>query len=1376
MTHFQPTMSAWKEYLDNATLNALPTDFSRLNEGKVVDSRIAVPISQETDVALTALASNYNTTPYAVGLALFMVMVGRHSGDEDVVVGSCLESDKQHCVTRCQSVNKSVTFANLLDAVNSSFKVARSSPAVHSEVRTLFGGEDKFRCLFLEGPTSTLTHFSYKDMALIYSPSENQFVCHYNSLIFKRQRIQFFIDEFFQLILAAADSQPLMETSLITKSQLSSNAIPDPAANLDWENFRGPIQDLFSANAAKFPDRECIVETKNIYLENSTTRSFTYKQIDEASNIVAHYLVSSGIQIDDVVMIYAYRGVDLVISVMGVLKAGATFSVIDPAYPAARQNIYLSVAKPRGLIVLKKAGILSPAVKEYINANLELKAELLNLELLNNGDVNADKDLSDAKSRKDQQTGVKVGPDNHPTLSFTSGSEGIPKGVRGRHFSLAYYFPWMGETFGLSEKDRFTMLSGIAHDPIQRDIFTPLFFGAKLLVPTADDIGTPGRLAEWMGQNECTVTHLTPAMGQLLSAQATANIPALKNAFFVGDILTKRDCLKLQTLARNTAIINMYGTTETQRAVSYFRIPSVTEDSQFLSTQKDVIPAGKGMHNVQMLIVNRAAPKNICAVGEIGEIYVRAAGLSDGYLDLPDMTDKKFLTSWFVEPEHWQKQSSKSADPEHGWLGIRDRLYRTGDLGRYMPDGNTEVTGRADDQIKIRGFRIELGEINTHLSKHKHVRENVTLVRRDKDEEPILVAYVVPEKYGQDDAFSAHESLDEDEQATPVVKGLVQYQRLIKDIKNYLKTKLPSYAIPSLIVPLSQLPLNPNGKIDKPRLPFPDTVQIELASKHFRKQAGDDVKFTHREEQIRDLWVGLLPSKPPVVEVSDSFFDLGGHSILATKMIFDARSAFGVPTLPLGAIFEAPTIQKFAKLVDDLANGDTALANSETVPDEPSSISYADDAEDLKNDMPDYITPMKPVPSKYTVFLTGGTGFLGSFILRDLMEREQTEMVYAQVRAKNQQHGLERIRASGQAYGIWKDEYEKRLIVVPGSLEKTHFGVDDTMWQTLVDEVDVIIHNGALVHWVYPYETLRGPNVVGSLNVMDMCAAGKPKYYTFISSTSVLDSQYYMDLSDNLIELGKDGIPESDPLDGSRIGLGTGYGQSKWAGEYLARYAGANKGLRGTIVRPGYILGDSVTGVSNTDDFLLRMLKGCEELGQFPAITNTVNMVPVDHVARVVVAATLNADSLKDVSVVQVTSHPRITFDKFLGALNQFGYNVEESDYVHWRTSLEKHVVERGDSALFPLLHFVLDNLPQDTKAPELDDSNARIILAADAKWTGKDCSAGASVDVKTLGTYLSFLVAIGFMNKPQVEGKLEKASISPELLENFAIAGGRNH
>lgn len=178
-------------------------------------------------------------------------------------------------------------------------------------------------------------------------------------------------------------------------------------------------------------------------------------------------------------------------------------------------------------------------------------------------------------------------------------------------------------------------------------------------------------------------------MGQLLSTEARTEIPSLRNAFFVGDILTKRDCLRLQSLASNVRIINMYGTTETQRAVSYFPVPPMSSDPFFLDGQRDVIPAGRGMKDVQLLVINRTNRNTMCGIGEIGELFVRAAGLAEGYLQLPDLTAQKFLNNWMA-PTPLEPSTASKAPWAAYYLGPRDRLYRTGDLGRYLPNGDGE--------------------------------------------------------------------------------------------------------------------------------------------------------------------------------------------------------------------------------------------------------------------------------------------------------------------------------------------------------------------------------------------------------------------------------------------------------------------------------------------------------------------------------------------------------------------------------------------------------------------------------------------------------------------------------------------------------------
>ncbi|KAI0336753.1 L-aminoadipate-semialdehyde dehydrogenase large subunit [Cubamyces sp. BRFM 1775] len=1413
--------------LQNLPEMSLPTDYPRPTGGnKLVEAAVTAELSEQTCISLMKLAlynendeeveeeTSSNNTPSAFHLLLsaFSVLLHRYTGDTDLIIGSSSASARDPLVLRVAVGPEDPFWAVVRKVQQVEREAEADSVPYESIIRAL--GKDKadtvegsrpiFRVRFFDETDAPQEQFLHStsltsDITIFVTrqqeSSRSSIAPHlslrilYNSLLFTPARISCIVDQLSILLRRVASNPlaPVGSVPLLTPTQRAK--LPDPTADLHWCDFKGAIPDIFSRNARQWPDRQCVVQCiPSACLEQpQEKRTFTYSQILHASNILAHHLIQGGVQREEVVMVYAYRSVDLVVAVMAVLKAGATFSVIDPAYPPSRQTIYLKVAQPRALVVLKGAGKISPSVRQFINTELQIRVEVPALELLADGQIvggqsaegSADV-LQPQMHLADTDPDVPLGPDSVATLSFTSGSTGIPKGVKGRHYSLTHFFPWMGDRFGIGEHSKFTMLSGIAHDPIQRDMFTPLFFGASLYVPTADDIGTPGRLAEWMADNEVTVTHLTPAMGQLLSAQATRQIPSLRNAFFVGDVLTKRDCLRLQSLAANVRIVNMYGTTETQRAVSYFLIPSVSEDPTFLATQKDIMPAGEGMIDVQLLVVNRNDRTVPCAVGEVGEIYVRSGGLAEGYSD-PQATAEKFVSNWFCE--NAPPRPDTLLHPPDGaapgpaaqfWKGVRDRMYRSGDLGRYLPSGIVECTGRADDQVKIRGFRIELGEIDTHLSQHPLVRENVTLVRRDKDEEKILVTYFVPVGGPALDAYVSDVGEEGDEKG--LVSGMRKYRRLIKEIREYLKKKLPSYSVPTLFVPLKRMPLNPNGKIDKPALPFPDTAQVAAAEP--ARAQGPAASPT--EEAIRAIWARILPNAPSPLPLDESFFDLGGHSILATRLIFEIRKAFLVDA-PLGLVFDQPTIAALAAAVDRMRNADLGLAGGSTSGDSsptsataPSSslaapassarkVEYSKDYEQLLGQLAESY-PSAPAPEAYaqralTVFLTGATGFLGAFILRDLLVRAaaRVKKVVCLVRAADDAKAVGRLREAAAGRGVWDEAWltSGRLEVVRGDLDRPRFGLDSATWMRVAGEADAIIHNGALVHWVYPYEKLRSANVLGTLTGVELAAAGKPKLFVFVSSTSALDTEYYVQLSDSV-----GAVPESDDLEGARGALKTGYGQSKWVSEKLLMEAG-RRGLRGHIVRPGYVVGDSESAVTNTDDFLWRLAKGCIQLGLVPDINNTVNMVPVDHVAHCCASAALSPlpPPRSALSVLHVAASPRPTFNAFLGALARYGYAVAQAEYVVWRRALERHVMEVQDHALFPLLHFVLDDLPTSTKAPELDDANMCAVLENAGAGEGKG-RIHATVDEELMGRYLAWLIAVGFLPRPTGEG----AERLPEL------------
>lgn len=417
------------------------------------------------------------------------------------------------------------------------------------------------------------------------------------------------------------------------------------------------------------------------------------------------------------------------------------------------------------------------------------------------------------------------------------------------------------------------------------------------------------------------------------------------------------------------------------------------------------------------------------------------------------------------------------------------------------------------------------------------------------------------------------------------------------------------------------------------------------------------------------------------------------------------------------------------------------------------------------------------------------------------------------------------------------------------------------------------------VHWVYPYEKLRSPNVMSTMALIKLSSyTSKPKRLVFVSSTSAVDTDWYVQLSDGVMARrnagggptavssstqGSDdtfgplrGVPESDPLEGARYALSTGYGQSKWVSEKLLFLAGS-RGLSGCIIRPGYVVGSSTTAVTNTDDFLWRMVKGCVQLGYVPDINNTVNMVPVDHVALVCALAGIVGAGVKveDVAerlygervvevqessqadgkktktiskpsshmpVLHVTARPLPTFNFLLASLRRYGWKTDTCDYMTWRRKLEQHVMEvrcpidlsplyvayilclqakssndpsKEDeiNALFPLLHFVLDDLPTSTKSPELDDRN-KVALIQHFNWLTASSSAASpdsTVDGPLVGLYLAWLVKAGFLPPPVVPagtaiiveegqsggaGEGEVVKTLPELAESVVVkASGRS-
>jgi amino acid adenylation domain-containing protein len=523
--------------------------------------------------------------------------------------------------------------------------------------------------------------------------------------------------------------------------------------------------------------------------------------------------------------------------------------MLDPAFPASRLISYLEIASPKGWMQLERAGPLDPALAEFVDArDWRLKLSVPPKTRSNS---------SLLESYPTAAPNVSIDADDLAFISFTSGSTGKPKGVLQRHGPLTHFLPWQAEAFHLGSADRFSMLSGLSHDPLQRDIFTPIWLGARICIPDAETIGTPGALAEWMARQEITFAHLTPPMARVLTETGSRelSVPSLRGAFFVGDKLSHQDVEALRCLAPNVTCINSYGTTETQRAVGY----AVVSTQSNTETQKAIYPVGRGMPNVQLLILNRGGGP--AGVGELGEIYVRSPHLAKGYLGDDALTRERFIVNaWTNVPE--------------------DRMYRTGDLGRYLPDGTVEYLGRADRQLKLRGFRIEPGEIEAALQQQPSIRQALVVLDETHPRGARLVAYLVAD-------------------AAPPSP---------RELRAFLQARIPDFMTPSEFIFIPELPLTPNGKIDTEALP-PPPPKPEAA-------AESDVPLTRTEQKLASIWEKVL--HVPRAGRNDDFFELGGHSMLAIQLFSRIEQEMG-KKLPIATLFRAPTIAGLAHVIEQPA-------------------------------------------------------------------------------------------------------------------------------------------------------------------------------------------------------------------------------------------------------------------------------------------------------------------------------------------------------------------------------------------------------------------------------------------------------------------------
>ncbi|MFJ2577111.1 amino acid adenylation domain-containing protein [Kitasatospora aureofaciens] len=690
-----------------------------------------------------------------------------------------------------------------------------------------------------------------------------------------------------------------------------------------------------------------------------------------------------------------------------------------------------------------------------------------------------------------------------------------------------------------------------------------------------------------------------------------------------------------------------------------------------LPPEVTAVPIGRPLENSTCHVLR--ADGTLADAGEEGELLVGGDGLALGYLGDPELTAERFVDN-FVEPG--------------------TRLYRTGDRVVCRPDGVLEYRARADRQIKLRGHRIELDEIEARLRAYDAVGEAV--VERDGD---TLIGYVTPARPGQ--ALS------------------------LDRIRGSLATWLPAAAVPSRLVEVAWFPVTAGGKVDRRRL------RAQAATETAATPVTVEGLGTGPQDTLARIWQVVLGVHPAP---DDSFFDIGGDSLLAAEVVTRTLAAFDLDarhgrTL-VHSLLRSPALEDFTGAVATLKDRHgEALADTGPV-DFRAEARLGFTLPPRRGPEPDWRHPGE-------VLLTGASGFVGAFLLTALLRRTDAR-VHCPVRGRNRAHARQKVTRNLARFGLAATEAAHRIVCFPADLAEPGLGLEPGHADELADTLDLMIHSAAQVNFLYPYDALRRTNVEGTRELIRL-AAGRGVPVHFLSTIAVLAG------------FGTAGVRHVDedlPLDHAD-GLTMGYAESKWVAEEVLRSA-ADQGLPVAIYRPYEITGDRHTGACNTDTAICSLFKTISETGLAPDIPLPLDFVPVDYLTDAVVhVATAHRATRR---TYHLTNPRAASLRDMLDRMDAHGHRIRRLPYDEWVGELVRHVAQHPTSPTAPFVSLCVDRCKQaDMSVKEMYFEGTfptvgRANVERDLATAGLDCP---PVDAELLDRYLEYFYASGYIERP---------------------------
>ncbi len=864
----------WTEALRGAPQAIdLPTDHPRPQSPSHRGGRRAFALSPELSASLHALARKENVTLFMLLLGAFDVLLHRHTGQDDIVVGSPIAGRTAAAtegmigffvntlVLRARFAEE-ITFSGLLAEVREACLGAYAHQDVPFErlVRELAPERDMsrtplFQVMFIHqnaardsapregaprepgtgkrrGVTVEDTTAKF-DLTLTMVEGQRTIAGYFEYALdlFDAATADRLATHLVALLegITRAPGAPVQALPMLAEEERKTLLVDWNATDADYPRD-ATLHGLFEARAARTPDDIALLfEGKEI----------AYRSLNEEANRLAHHLRSLGAGKGSQVGICVQRSPAMVVALLAVLKTGAAYVPLDPAYPVDRLALMIEISHLRVLVTQERLLDLLPA------QGIER--------------VCLDRVEGPLAALSSENPAVPVDPWDIAYVMYTSGSTGAPKGVSGTHTGMVNRFTWMWSKYPFQAGEICCQKTTLSFGDSIWEIFGPLLQGVPAVLIPDEVLKDTRRFVDALADNRVSRLVLVPSLLRAMldtHEGLGARLPLLKTWTTSGEALPAELCRRFLAEMPGRTLLNLYGSSEVSADATCY----VPESPAAFGAR---VPIGKPIANVRVYVLD--ARKEPVPLGVSGEIYVGGVGIARGYLHRPDLSAQRFL-------------------PDPFRPGPRALLFKTGDVGRYLGNGDIEYLGRADLQVKVRGFRIELGEVEGAIAQHPAVKQVVVSARDYGDADRRLIAYVVKG----------------DGTPTPA------------QLRSFVKEQLPEYMVPSVFVFLDKLPLTPSGKVDRKALPAPERVagaeRIHVAARG------------PTEEALVGIFAEVLKIPPESVGVHDGFFELGGHSLLATQAISRIRGALGAELL-LRTLFEAPTPAELGKRVDEALRG-----------------------------------------------------------------------------------------------------------------------------------------------------------------------------------------------------------------------------------------------------------------------------------------------------------------------------------------------------------------------------------------------------------------------------------------------------------------------